>query len=252
MSEEQSTMTGPEYQAYNASRRWVTLPREQWEQTLLCPGDYTDWRVRCANEPDQFVAPGDVPTFAWDMADYAEPPSAPIEQLITPPAVGALPPIAPQPLEVVSPAPAVYLPQATPAPAPPVTAPGLAVQMPAPIAPALGPAPLARWLTQPFVACVLPAAAAVGAYAYRAGDELLTRAVVAAGAFFAAHAVIGRARTGAWAKPYELCAPPCPPATSATPAATPQLAPVAPPIDAGANAGTPMQNYQTPGGDIVA
>lgn len=252
MSEEQTTMTGPEYQAYNASSGWTTLAREQWEHTLLSPGEYTDWRVQCPGESTQYIEPGNVPSFAWDMADYAEPPSVPVEQLITPP-VGALPPIVAQPLEAVPAAPAVHLPGV---PAQPAAAPGLAVQMPPAVAPAPAPMPFpfTRFLTQPFVACVLPAAAAVGAYAYRAGDELVTRALVAAGAFFAAHAIIGRARTGAWARPYDVCAPPCPTGGAAGGAdvGSPLLAPVAPAIEPGTDAGTPMQNYQTPGGDVVA
>ena len=242
-------MTGPQYQAYNGTSRWVTLPREQWEQTLLCPGEYTDWRVQCPGEAAQYVEPGEVPTFAWDMADFAEPPSVPVEQLITPP-VGALPPIVAQPLEAVPAAPAVHLPAA---PGQAAAAPGGAVAMPPAVAPAPMPFPFTRFLTQPFIACVLPAAAAVGAYAYRAGDDLVTRAVIAAGAFFAAHAVIGRARNGEWSKPGNLFAPTGPgPTPAATPGGSPLLAPVAPPIEPGANAGTPMQNYQTPGGDIVA
>lgn len=241
-------MTGPQYQAYNGTSRWVTLPREQWEQTLLQPGEYTDWRVQCPGEAAQYVEPGDVPTFAWDMADFAAPPSVPVEQFITPP-VGALPPIIAQPLEAVPAAPAVHLPAA---PAQPAGAPGV-VAMPPAVAPAPMPFPFTRFLTQPFVACMLPAAAAVGAYAYRAGDDLVTRAVIAAGAFFAAHAVLGRARNGVWSKPADLFAPagPCP-TTATTPGGSPLLAPVAPPIEPGANAGMPMQNYQTPGGDIVA
>ncbi len=242
-------MTGPQYQAYSAAARWVTLPREQWEHTLLAPGEYTDWRVRCPNEADQFISPGDVPTFPWDMADQAAPPSVPVEQLITPP-VGALPPIAAQPLEAVPAAPPVHLPQATPGfpdLAQPAVAPG-AVAMPPAVAPAPMPATLTRFLTQPFVACMLPAAAAVGAYAYRVGDDPLTRAAIAAGAFFAAHAILGRARNGVWSKPADLLAPagPCP-----TPPAIP-LATTAAPTDAAPNVTAPPQNYAPPGGDIVA
>lgn len=244
-------MTGPEYQAFSPSTRWVTLPREQWEQTLLCPGEYNDWRVQCPGEQAQYVPAGEVPTFAWDMAQMSAPPSVPVEQLISPP-VGALPPIVAQPLEAVPAAAAVHLPGA---PAVPPGAPAVAI--PPAVAPAPMPFPFTRFLTQPFIACVLPAAAAVSAYAYRAGDELLTRAAIAAGAFFAAHAVIGRARNGVWSKPYDVCAPPgttpgggAAPATTAV--ASPQLAPVPPTVEPGGAPGAPAQNYGLPGGDVVA